>query len=79
MDMRWLRYGQVKGVTGGVTIIRELPGVKGVTGDLNIITLTLVPSQMCMIHEGENMTTCEHSESTGTEKPCKSSECCITI
>ena len=69
MDMRWLCYGQVKGVTGGVTIIRELLGVKGVTGDLNIITLTLVPSQMCTIHEGENMTNCEHSESTRTEKP----------
>ena len=32
VDMGWLGYGQVKGVTGGVTIIRELLGVKGVTG-----------------------------------------------
>ena len=43
VDMGWLCYGQVKGVTGGaVTIIRELLGVKGVTGDLNITILTLV-------------------------------------
>ena len=48
VDMRWLCYGQVKGVTGGVTIIRELLGVKGVTGDLNIIILTLVLSQMIL-------------------------------
>ena len=34
---------------------------------------------MCTIHEGENMTNCEHSESTGTEKPCENSALCITI
>ena len=43
VDMGWLCYGQVKGVTGGVTIIRELLGVKGVTGDLNIINPGLKP------------------------------------
>ena len=48
VDMRWLCYGQVKGVTGGVTIIRELLGVKGVTGDLNIIILTLVLSHIIL-------------------------------
>ena len=46
--MGWLCYGQVKGVTGGVTIIRELLGVKGVTGDLNIIILTLVVSKVIL-------------------------------
>ena len=39
--MGWLCYGQVNGVTGGGTIIRELLGVKLVTGDLNIIILIL--------------------------------------
>ena len=49
VDMGWLCYGQVKGVTGGaVTIIRELLGVKGVTGDLNIIILTLVVSKVIL-------------------------------
>ena len=37
-----------QGVTRGVTIIRELPGVKGVTGDLNIIILTLVLSHVIL-------------------------------
>ena len=33
---------------GAVTIIRELLGVKGVTGDLNVIILTLVSRKIIL-------------------------------
>ena len=61
VDMGWLCYGQVKGGYWGCNHNQGVTGSKEGYWGSKHNHLDLVLSQMCIIHEGENMITREHS------------------